>query len=106
MTVKIGWSSTRPRPFRTGRFIRGIGLFRYMRIKDKAGRFFGIGAFTIGRSELEDMLAHGQRWTVHIVGTLRFKPDVTPELAGSTISELRVTGPLFATCELKKSLGS
>ena len=60
-----------------------------------------LGATGYNRRELEDMQRKGEQVEIRVVGLFVLQPDVTPELAMSTIKSLRVFGVFHASDEVK-----
>jgi Arc/MetJ-type ribon-helix-helix transcriptional regulator len=56
------------------------------------------------RQDLEDVRAAGEMLHIQVLGLAVIAPDVTPELALSTIASLHVLGALQASPEVKAAL--
>ena len=65
---------------------------------------FDLGLRDFTRAELEALQSKGERLSVKIVGLARIAPDVSPELATSTIELMTVLGALQATDAVKAAL--
>ena len=65
-----------------------------------------LGVQHYSRSDLEAILAAGQRLNIQVLGLASIAPDVTPELALATIESLVVLGALHASAAVKAALGS
>lgn len=63
-----------------------------------------LGLRDISTDELEAVRSAGERLHLKVVGLLRIAPDVTPDLARSTIGSITVLGALQASPELKAAL--
>jgi len=63
-----------------------------------------LGLRDYGRADLEAVKAAGERLHIKVVGLVRIAPDVTPELALSTIESITVLGALQASTDLKSAL--
>jgi Arc/MetJ-type ribon-helix-helix transcriptional regulator len=62
----------------------------------------GLQHFT--RADLEAVQAAGQTLRIQVLGLATIAPDVTPELAHATISEISVLGALHASAAVKAAL--
>jgi Arc/MetJ-type ribon-helix-helix transcriptional regulator len=62
----------------------------------------GLQHFT--RADLEAVQAAGQTLRIQVLGLATIAPDVTPELAQATISEISVLGALHASAAVKAAL--
>ena len=62
------------------------------------------GLREFGRKELEVLLQRGERLSIKVVGLARIAPDVTGELAATTIEAITVLGALQASEEVKLAL--
>jgi len=62
----------------------------------------GLQNFT--RADLEAVQAAGQTLRIQVLGLATIAPDVTPELAQATISEISVLGALHASAAVKAAL--
>ena len=105
MSVRIGWSLTRPKPGKPSG--TSIGLFSFHSMKQEEGsrgRQVVIGLQTFHASDLRVLGDGGHVLDVFVVGALRFAPDVTPALAKATLGNVSVTGPLLASPEVKRAL--
>lgn len=58
------------------------------------------------RADLEAVKLAGEQLHIKVVGLVRISPDVTPELALSTIGSLTVLGALQASSDVKAALAS
>lgn len=56
------------------------------------------------RADLEAVQAAGQTLRIQVLGLATIAPDVTPELAQATISEISVLGALHASPAIKAAL--
>ena len=56
------------------------------------------------RTDLEAVLAAGEKLRIHVLGLATIAPDVTPELALATIDPLVVPGALHAPSAVKAAL--
>jgi Arc/MetJ-type ribon-helix-helix transcriptional regulator len=65
---------------------------------------FDLGLREFGRKELEVLLQRGERLSIKVVGLARIAPDVTGELAATTIEAITVLGALQASEEVKLAL--
>ncbi len=65
---------------------------------------FELGLRHFGRRELEAASAKGETLHIHVVGLAVIDPDVSPELASSTIGSLHVLGALHASPAVKAAL--
>jgi len=62
----------------------------------------GLQHFT--RADLEAVQAAGQTLRIQVLGLATIAPDVTPELAQATISEISVLGALHSSAAVKAAL--
>jgi Arc/MetJ-type ribon-helix-helix transcriptional regulator len=62
----------------------------------------GLQHFT--RADLEAVQAAGQTLRIQVLGLATIAPDVTPDLAQATISEISVLGALHASAAVKAAL--
>lgn len=65
---------------------------------------FELGLREIGAAELEAARTAGETLNIRVVGLLRIAPDVSPELARSTITSLTVLGAFQASPGVKAAL--
>ena len=63
-----------------------------------------LGLRDYSRADLEAVKAAGETLHIKVVGLVRIAPDVTPELALSTIGSISVLGALQASAEVKSAL--
>lgn len=54
----------------------------------------GLGIMAITRKQLEQARKAGEKLDMKVIGILVIDPDVTPELADTTIHEIRIFGTL------------
>ena len=99
MTVKIGWT---PREPNIGG--RRLGIFDHFKTTDAKANTFAIGFVRYRREDLELIKSKGYICDVRIIGAARFGPDVTPRLIDETLGRVKVTGPTFASDEVKRAL--
>jgi len=99
MSMSIGWA--RERPSKSG---RRIGLFQYLRMVDNQGRQVVVGYLWYTADDLALVARAGQRLDLRVIGALRFTPDVTAAAIDETIGRVRITGPIFASDEVKRAL--
>lgn len=69
-----------------------------------ARRTLTVGLLHYSRSDLEAVLAAGQRLQVQVVGLARIADDVSPELALATIESVLVLGALQASPAVRRAL--
>ena len=67
-------------------------------------RVLSLGLQIYRRSDLERVIASGQRLNIRVVGLVRIADDVTPELATEAIEALEVLGALQASAAVKLAL--
>ena len=63
-----------------------------------------LGLRDYSRADLEAVKAAGETLHIKVVGLARIAPDVTPELARSTIGSISVLGALQASAKVKSAL--
>lgn len=63
-----------------------------------------LGLRDIGRAELEAAREAGETLHIKVVGLARIAPDVSAELARSTIGSIKVLGALQAPAEIRAAL--
>jgi Arc/MetJ-type ribon-helix-helix transcriptional regulator len=63
-----------------------------------------LGLRHYSRTDLEAVLAAGEKLRIHVLGLATIAPDVTPELALATIDSLVVLGALHAPSAVKAAL--
>jgi DNA-binding transcriptional ArsR family regulator len=63
-----------------------------------------VGAVTYSRSELEQVVAAGQRLDLNVSGFLSFAFDIPPELIDQAIERLRYRGILSARSDVREAL--
>jgi hypothetical protein len=102
VSVTIGWSMERPPPAKiTG---RRFGIFDYFKAGEGKAKTMAIGYVHYRRIDLELIKAKGYVCDVRVIGALDFARDITPKLVDETLGTLRVTGPIFASEEVKRAL--
>lgn len=69
-------------------------------------KFFVIGVLALGREELERALAQGRKVKIHVIGMLKLRKGITPELVRRAVSSAKVYGVLRASPEVKRALQS
>ena len=69
-----------------------------------ARKTLDLGLRHYSRADLEQARSTGQLLDLHVLGLLTIAPDVSPELARSTIGSLTVLGALHASPEVKAAL--
>ncbi len=99
MTVRIGWGHGDIDPFP---FL--AGLFSFSRTKDTRTKYLVIGYLSFGRRSLEYIRDHERVLDARVIGILRFRRDVSPELLGAVVSRLNVTGRIVAPLELRAAI--
>ncbi len=65
---------------------------------------FAMGILLYSRSDLEKVVAKGQRRDFNVIGMLIFGDDITPELADKAIESIRVRGVFRAPDAVKEVL--
>jgi Arc/MetJ-type ribon-helix-helix transcriptional regulator len=65
---------------------------------------FVLGILIYSRSDLEQIIAKGERRKCNIIGMLVLDNDVTPELALRAFESIRVHGVFHASPEVKEAL--
>ena len=63
-----------------------------------------IGAIRLGRKELQEQVASGQKVVISVVGLLAIASDVPAELARESIESVKVRGAFRASTEIKAAL--
>lgn len=63
-----------------------------------------LGLRDYSRADLESVKAAGESLHIRVVGLARIAPDVTPDLALTTIESITVLGAFQASAELKSAL--
>ena len=63
-----------------------------------------LGLRHYSRTDLEAVLAAGEKLRIHVLGLATIAPDVTPELALATIDSIVVLGALHAPSAVKAAL--
>lgn len=69
-----------------------------------ARRTLHVGLQHLGRADLEQAVAAGQRLQVQVVGLARIADDVTPELALAAIESVTVLGAFQASPAVRRAL--
>ncbi|WP_050985703.1 CopG family transcriptional regulator [Rubrivivax gelatinosus] len=69
-----------------------------------ARRTLTLGLQQLGRTELEQAVARGERLQVQVVGLVRIAKDVTPELARAAIESIQVLGAFQASPAVRQAL--
>ena len=67
-------------------------------------RSLDLGLRHYSRTDLEAVLAAGEKLRIHVLGLATIAPDVTPELALATIDSLVVLGALHTPSAVKAAL--
>ncbi|MEO7917529.1 MAG: hypothetical protein ABIR16_07775 [Dokdonella sp.] len=73
--------------------------------KSVARQELDLGLRRYTREQLEALRAAGESLHIQVLGLAVIAPDVSPELARSTIASIRVLGALQASPEIKAALG-
>jgi Arc/MetJ-type ribon-helix-helix transcriptional regulator len=63
-----------------------------------------LGMHRYSRSELEQVVADGQRLDIHVLGLAVIEDDVSPELASSAIASVQVLGAFVAAPATRQAL--
>ncbi|HLX41658.1 MAG TPA: helix-turn-helix domain-containing protein [Ktedonobacteraceae bacterium] len=63
-----------------------------------------VGSMQFSRTDLEQVLAEGQRLHIHVTGICTFAKDISAELADSAIEQLQVIGKIEASPEVREVL--
>ncbi|MET0348489.1 MAG: CopG family transcriptional regulator [Rhizobacter sp.] len=69
-----------------------------------ARRTLTVGLQHLGRNDLEQAVAAGQRLQVQVVGLARIADDVSPELAAAAIESVTVLGAFQASPAVRRAL--
>ena len=69
-----------------------------------ARRTLTVGLQHLGRADLEQAVAAGQRLQVQVVGLARIADDVSPELAAAAIESVTVLGAFQASPAVRRAL--
>ncbi len=69
-----------------------------------SGKTLELGLRDYSKADLEAIKTAGEKLEIRVLGLARIAPDVTPELALSTIESITVLGALQASAELKSAL--
>ena len=103
LLVREGFYSNRTDLIRTA--IRNQ-LERHAAVVDRSvtRQSLDLGLRHYGRTDLEAVLAAGEKLRIHVLGLATIAPDVTPELALATIDSLVVLGALHAPSAVKAAL--
>lgn len=65
---------------------------------------FVMGLQRYSRTDLERVVAAGERLEIHVLGLATLEDDVTPELAMAAIASIRVLGAFIASPAVKDAL--
>lgn len=104
MSVRIGWTLSRPRERKPGRPAGGVWLFQYLKITDRRGRHFVIGLLTYNRKDLQLLVEKEQVLDLRVIGILRFTKDVTPALVGQALGRIAVTGRVIGPAAVRDAI--
>ncbi|MEO7804804.1 MAG: hypothetical protein ABIS18_10960 [Actinomycetota bacterium] len=104
MSVRIGWSLSRPRERKPGRPAGGVWLFQFLKISDRSGRHFVIGLLTYNRKDLQLLVEEEQVLDLRVIGILRFTKDVTPALVGQALGKITVAGKIIGPAAVKDAI--
>jgi hypothetical protein len=63
-----------------------------------------IGVLTYDRADLEKRKNRGEKLNISVVGLLQLREDISPELAASVISSVRVLGIFSASDAVRGAL--
>jgi hypothetical protein len=93
MSIRIGWSLTRPKERKPGRNAGGLQIFELIRVhNDGHGRHVALGVVNYRREDLERLRAKGRKLDVTVVGVLRFASNIDRDLFAATIGRRTVVG--------------
>lgn len=104
MSIRIGWSLTRPKERKPGRIAGGVYLFEFAKTTDGRGRHVVVGSVSYRQEDLERLRDKGQTMDVRVIGLLRFGKGVTPELVDASLGRIRVSGRILAPPFLEDAL--
>lgn len=105
MSIRIGWSRSRPKSRKRGKVAGGVWLFELLAVRDDGrGRHFVLGILSYNRQDLQRFIEKGQVLDIRVVGVLRFSSDVTPTLVTSVARRVDVIGKLIASPEVKDAI--
>jgi len=104
MTIKIGWSPSEIREaLRGGHAIPAV--FSYLKVNAPAARRIVVGYVPYSRATLEELRGKGVNdLRITVVGALRFKTDVTPDLIKAVVGQTKVFGATFARPDVRAVL--
>ena len=63
-----------------------------------------LGQYRYSRTELEQVVASGQRLDIHVLGLAVIEDDVPPELADAAIASIQVLGAFIASLAVRQAL--
>lgn len=106
MSIRIGWSRSRPKSRRPGKVAGGIWIFELLKVRGGRGRHFVVGILNYNRQDLQSFIDNGQTLDVRVIGLLRLERDVTPAFVESVFNQISVTGKIIAPPELQAVLAS
>lgn len=100
MSIRVGWSRSRPKLRRPGKVAGGIWIFELLKAQGSRGRHFVVGILKYNRQDLQSFLEKGQTLDIRVIGLLRLEPDVTSAHVESVFNQIKVTGKIIAPPEL------
>lgn len=65
---------------------------------------FAIGVLSYSRSDLEKVLARGEKMALRVIGLVVLQEDIPPELALQTIESINVKGVLRCNSQVREAL--